>query len=346
MANFNTVLQIVLVSVAAVAWTAIGGCRQGTDSGSTSNSHTSFLKDDLAATCRNADRKGNHELTDDEFKVINEVITFLTRMDAEYRTRSTAARNRDYATFVSPGNDMFNEANLAELVSANIAGLSEEAIESWRMYAKTYDSKRSDFRRESFSDPELDQYLSGYNVEEISKSATLGRVAYGQLLAAEAQLRLIRRELEIIWLLDVALNKVVVELPENELRKLPLDVTQTLLRAAELKEKSAIFGQPEDDTSPFKQPAFVPTEETKTEYRSRYSWLKNGPDSGRFEQAIESLQKIRSEYVPYAWPDALATSYFADRNRPVFENPFNNEDGDANAREADKRGAESPWQID
>ncbi len=338
--------QFVVLTSGVLSSLAIGGCQQETDPSTTKGMQVPFLSDDLASSCRNADRKGSYELAADEFREFNDAITFLSKMDSLYRERASAARNRDDATFRNSDTGLVNKANLVALVSENLSHLSDNATDSWRMYAKTYDSKRSDFRRKSFSDPALDSFLSPYPVDEIRKSATIGNIPFGQLLAAEARLRLIRRELEVIWLLDIAVNSVVIELKEDELRQLPLDVTQTFLRATELRKKSTVYAEPVEGLSSFKPQEFVPTPETKAEYRARYSWLKNGPDSERLEQAIKTIEAIRKKQIPYNWPETLADSYFKERDRPVFENPFDNAKSAVRENETDKGDSKSLWQID
>ena len=322
----KNLIPFVLLATLIASGNVIAGIQQEPQEKPTSASFGLLFGDELADTCRAADRKGSHELTIDQVRELAEVLKFLTEMDSNYRKRASAARGRDADTFNGDPSPVDPHPGLLDFVSNNMATLSSDAISSWRLYAKTFDAKRKDFSRKAFSDPTLDTFMDVYPINEIKKSATLGEIPIGQLLALEGQLRFLRRELEVIWLLDVSVNRVIAELPEKDSRRLSFDVLITALRNEELKKRHVIFPETVSEDSPFKQLENLPTAEMQKEYRIRFNWLKNGPDSDRFGQAIKSIQKIRSEHITYQWPKDLEKSLFEAEKRPVFENPFGESD--------------------
>lgn len=274
--------------------------------------------------CEALDAKPKHWFEPEEQEQYSAVVDYLNDLDQEYQLRKKAQQSRDYETF---GNGL-STIRLPEVILDCQYVLSPRAKLMWRAYVVEYEvSKALSENATGLDEENLDQYFWQHKLDDYKLAASTGAASPGVLLALEGHLRALRYKLERLWIREVLINRVALEMPEDELKRLPSDIVDSLLSSVDLKKESK--GR-EPHRLPFSgQKMFSPgmdesinSIENQKRFRQMYTWLSEGPDSDQISEAIQAISQLREKHTQMEWPKQLQESYFKSVSRPIYQNPF------------------------
>lgn len=327
-------------------------------------------------------------LNKDQQRLLINILSFCDENIKEYEKRFGIAYQRERGVLV------FNEDDIEKVVERNLKKLSPSATKIWDGYLR----RKQDFRPASLS---VFVYGGRKNLgfrtirgakHFIQKTRT-GNLTKMDLAMVEGMLRLMRHDMEVLWLDDVSIQTTLQEItPPTEFDHLSRENCLGILRPLELlyqktlpspmnlgivqneskneinrrkaknpngrkiwgvpilltdksaakKDKKPLSENPHRggiswghgdrlaekekeeqlNSGPYQWQKFNPKNSDVKTFKTKIEWLKKGPDTKRFDLAIEFTAKLLGKNSNFPWPENLQKSVFHKLKRPKYINPF------------------------